>query len=31
MQAPQLQADLQRDIDLQAEDGFIQWRDNSTP
>ena len=31
MQAPQLPADLQRDIDAQAEDGYIQWRDNSTP
>ena len=28
---PQLPADLQRDIDAHAEDGFIQWRDNSTP
>ena len=31
MQAPQLPADLQKDIDAHAEDGFIQWRDNSTP
>ena len=30
-QPPQLPADLQRDIDAQAEDGYIQWRDNSTP